>query len=254
MAQTFKALQVHDRDSVDYSLAAAVDAGDVVVETYLQSVASEDIAAGTAGIVRASTTWRGVFDVLKVNLSIPLGSVLYWDADGVPAGGTATGAATPDSTTGYFLGYALEAVVNPMTEKVRVYVPGPTLVTTTVRNGFTTVVTDEASGNTLTMEANTGGGDAGHIGTGGYVELHTGGAENRPLAVPTSSGIVLEIVGMTLVGAVTMVAVAPCTVNNAANTTFTFTQTGDTVTVISTRTAAATYVWRTIYNDGVALS
>jgi len=68
----------HDGISVDYTPAAAVTAGDVVVQNELVGVAKKDIAANALGALAVS----GVFDFPKGTTSgsaIAAGKNVYWD-------------------------------------------------------------------------------------------------------------------------------------------------------------------------------
>ncbi len=70
---------IHDGNSIDYTPAAAVTAGDVVVQGELVGVAKLDIAANELGAL--ATT--GVFDFPKatgVASGITAGANVYWDA------------------------------------------------------------------------------------------------------------------------------------------------------------------------------
>jgi len=70
---------IHDGNSLDYTPAANVAAGDVVVQGDLVGVARRDIVANTLG----SLSVTGVFDILKLqgpgNTFDP-GQLVYWDA------------------------------------------------------------------------------------------------------------------------------------------------------------------------------
>jgi len=73
------AVYVHEGDSIDYTPAADVAAGDVVVQGELVGVARQPIAANTAG----SLAVVGVLDFPKttgVGTAIVVGSRVYWDA------------------------------------------------------------------------------------------------------------------------------------------------------------------------------
>jgi hypothetical protein len=70
-------LFVHEGQSVDYTPAAAVNAGVVVVQNGLAGVTQRDIAANALGALRI----EGVFDFDKQSsLAIAAGSPVYWDA------------------------------------------------------------------------------------------------------------------------------------------------------------------------------
>jgi len=68
----------HDGTSIDYTPAADVAAGDVVVQGELVGVAKLDIKANTLGALAVS----GVFDFAKSTSggsAIAAGAVVYWD-------------------------------------------------------------------------------------------------------------------------------------------------------------------------------
>ena len=73
------ATYVHKGDSIDYTPAADVSAGDVVVQEDLVGIAKLDIAANTLG----SLSVTGIFDVPKTggpDMAITTGTKLYWDS------------------------------------------------------------------------------------------------------------------------------------------------------------------------------
>lgn len=74
-----KAVFVHEGESIDYTPAAAVSAGDVVVQNDLVGVAKRDIPANTKGALSIS----GVFDFEKatgVGTAIDAGMDVFWNA------------------------------------------------------------------------------------------------------------------------------------------------------------------------------
>lgn len=103
-------------ESVDYTPSAAVDAGDVIVQSSLVGIAKADIAASELGALSIA----GVFDVPQKAEIIAAGKPVYWDADGDPYGGTAgTGAMTATVADGVFAGFALQ-LTTATTSNVRV--------------------------------------------------------------------------------------------------------------------------------------
>ena len=73
------AVFVHEGDAIDYTPAAAVAAGDVVVQGDLIGIAKQPIAAN----VRGALAVKGVFDVPKATgggTAISAGATVYWDA------------------------------------------------------------------------------------------------------------------------------------------------------------------------------
>ena len=80
----------HDGTSIDYTPAADVAAGDVVVQGELVGVAKLDIKANTLGALAVS----GVFDFAKSTsggTAITAGANVYWDDTNNVATTTATG-------------------------------------------------------------------------------------------------------------------------------------------------------------------
>ena len=82
-----KAKFVQRGESIDYTPAAAVAAGDIVVQGDLVGVAKLDIPAGKLG----SLSVCGVYDIVKkASETITVGAQIYWDG----AAATATGGDT----------------------------------------------------------------------------------------------------------------------------------------------------------------
>jgi len=113
----------HIGNTIDYTPASDVEAGQVVVVGNLVGVASRPIASGELGAIAV----RGVFDVVKANVAISAGDAVYWDADGDPVGGEAgSGAATNVSTDNTFMGYAVaDAAAADGTVRVTLAAPAP---------------------------------------------------------------------------------------------------------------------------------
>ena len=105
MAQT-PATFVQAGDVLDYTPAADLTAGDVIVQGKLIGIASCNRAAGEL----ASLAVTGVFDVPKDNSNLSsVGRPVYWDADGTPVGGEpGSGAFTATATGNTFAGWNLE--------------------------------------------------------------------------------------------------------------------------------------------------
>jgi len=100
-----QAILVKSGSILDYTPAAAVSAGDVVVQGALVGIATRDIAALALGALET----KGAADIVQAAVTFAVGGGVYWDADGNPVGGTAgTGAATTSATGNTFCGYALE--------------------------------------------------------------------------------------------------------------------------------------------------
>jgi len=78
------ATYIHEGSSIDYTPAADVSAGDVIVQGELVGVAKLDIKASTLGALAVT----GVFDFPKatgVSSGIAAGAEVYWDATAVQA-------------------------------------------------------------------------------------------------------------------------------------------------------------------------
>jgi predicted RecA/RadA family phage recombinase len=105
MQATYRA----DGESIPYTPAAAVDAGDVVVlGDDLVAIAKLDIAADELGCLATG----GVYDLVKDASVFAQGDTVYWDADGDPVGGTAgSGAASVTPTAGPYCGQAIAAAL-----------------------------------------------------------------------------------------------------------------------------------------------
>ena len=92
------ATYVHKGDSIDYTPAADVAAGDVVVQGDLVGIAKLDIPADTLG----SLSLTGIFDVPKIGgpgMAITTGTKLYWDS--------ANKYVTPTEIEGKYMGKAV---------------------------------------------------------------------------------------------------------------------------------------------------
>jgi len=71
-----QAVFVHEGASIDYTPAADVAAGDVVVQGDLVGVAKLDIKANKLGALAVD----GVFDFAKVAaVALAVGTIVYWD-------------------------------------------------------------------------------------------------------------------------------------------------------------------------------
>jgi len=102
-----------------------------------------------------------------------------------------------------------------------------------------------------TFAADPGAGGALGVAISQDYAIITAGAEARTIAVPTFAGQQIRCYFLTDGGdCVVTVAAA---FNVAGNTTITLADVGDSFTLQAFRTAAATYVWRLVHNDGTAL-
>ena len=93
---------------IDYTPGGAVVAGQVVVQANLVGIAKTAIAANTLGALSVS----GIFDVEQNAEAIPAGAAVYWDDNGTPVGGTATGCATATASGNTFMGFCQALTAN----------------------------------------------------------------------------------------------------------------------------------------------
>ena len=77
----------HDGKAIDFFPATDVPAGSVIVQGSLTGITKLDIPAGRPGALHVT----GVFEVVKSNVAIPLGSRVYWDDTAKQAVLTASG-------------------------------------------------------------------------------------------------------------------------------------------------------------------
>ncbi len=103
---TFEGTFVQDGLAIDYTPSGAdVEAGDVVVQNNIVAIAKRMIEDGKLGALAIS----GIFDVVKAEEAFAtVGANIFWDADGTPYGGSATGAATATAPTNTWMGFVLE--------------------------------------------------------------------------------------------------------------------------------------------------
>jgi len=93
-----KATYVQQGTAIDYTPAAAVDAGDVIVQRELIGIAKLDIAASALGALAT----EGVFDLAKTTSAVfATGQAVYWDATNEEA--------TPEPSGNTFFGPAVAA-------------------------------------------------------------------------------------------------------------------------------------------------
>lgn len=235
MAQTYQAKRISEGMHFDHTPSSAVDAGDVVVSGSLAGFAARPIAADALGALENF----GIFDVVKANEEISAGTLVYWDADGDPQGGTAgSGAATATSTSNTMLGYAL-ATAGATAEVVRILKLPLAAVSTSVYESFSAVISDPGDTEAIPVT------------NSGSVSLVTTGAETRTLAAPSFVGQVLSLGFKTDGGDCVVTAAAG--INQTGNDTLTFADAGDVITLIAIESGASK-VWRVLSNDGVALS
>ena len=101
----------YDGDSIEYTPAADVTAGDVIAQNDMVAVAKVDIAANVKGALAI----KGVFDVPKdtgSNTDIDAGEKVYWDDSGEVA--------TTTSSANVYMGKAVvDADTDDETVRVR---------------------------------------------------------------------------------------------------------------------------------------
>lgn len=99
-------------DPIDFTAAADLSSGDVVVLEDRAGVVLNDVATGETGVAIVGTDVRGV-EMPKATGAIAKGAKLYWDEDGNPVTGAAgSGAVTTTATANIYLGYAAEAAAS----------------------------------------------------------------------------------------------------------------------------------------------
>jgi predicted RecA/RadA family phage recombinase len=78
---------IHDGNAIDFLSDTFIPAGSVIVQGSLVGVTKLDLPAGHLGAVHVV----GVYDIVKSNVAIPVGSKVYWDAAAKQAVLTSTG-------------------------------------------------------------------------------------------------------------------------------------------------------------------
>jgi predicted RecA/RadA family phage recombinase len=71
-----EALFIHDGKAIDFLSSTAIPAGTVIVRGALVGITKLDVEANRLGALHVV----GVYDVVKADEAIPLGSKVYWDA------------------------------------------------------------------------------------------------------------------------------------------------------------------------------
>ncbi len=223
------------RRVADYTPGSGVDAGDVILQGTLFGVSEQDIAASALG----SISIEGVFDVVKVAGAVLAGAPIYWDATGDPVGGTGgSGACTTVAVALKLMGWAVQSALSAdTTARVKL----ANVVGTAIVGSLTTPIADP--------------GDAGAIPvTGeGYVPLVSAAGETRTLADPTIAGQqLLLFFKVNDTGDIAITATSA--INQTGNTIMTFTDIGEVIQLIAIEDDAASFEWRVVHNDGVALT
>jgi predicted RecA/RadA family phage recombinase len=217
---------IQDSETIDYTPASAVSAGQVVVLADLIGVAKLDIAANVLGALHIT----GIFDFPKSTAggsAIAVGTTVYWNTDSYVAQATAS--------TYKQLGKVIRAAVDADTT-VRIVLNG--LVSTSV-NPLAAGIADPGASGAIPVTAS------------GYVDLVTAAAETRTLAAPSFKGQQL-LLSMKTDGGDCVVTVAT-TVNQTGDNTITFNDAGDAVLLVA-KTNGANIRWSVVSNDGAALS
>lgn len=104
MAQT-PAETYSDHEAIDYTPAAAVTGGNVVVLNGVVGVAVTDIAANAKG----SLATRGIFKLPKTTAAVVRGLPIHWNPTGDPDSGTAGSGAANQLGVGTYAGMCVEA-------------------------------------------------------------------------------------------------------------------------------------------------
>lgn len=224
-----QAVYVQEGESLDYTPAAAVDAGDVVAQGNLVGIAKLDIAADELGALAVS----GVFDVVKETGAVTAGQDVWWRPAGDPVGGTAdSGAASVVGGT-YYLGKAVEAALSAdETVRVRLNCQAP-------ESPLQHLIADPGASGAIPV-TNTGS-----------VQIVTAGAETRTLAVPTKVGQQLAL-SMKTDGGDCVITVAAA-INQTGNNTITLNDAGDFILLTAIQ-SGSNYRWRVTVNDGASLT
>jgi predicted RecA/RadA family phage recombinase len=152
MAQS-PAFLVSDDDALDYTPAAAVVGGDVVVQAGIVGIVPTDLAASEKG----SVSLEGIYDVPKTTAAWVLGQPVFWDATGTPDSGDAGSGAANQIGTGTYMGVATQAAGSgDNTGRVLLNAPypaRPVAVTATTGGGTTGLIPAGASYATVTSDS-----------------------------------------------------------------------------------------------------
>lgn len=219
---------------LDHTPSADVAAGDVVVVGDQVGVATMPIPAGSLG----SLVTDGVFDVAKINEQQAAGTVVYWDADGDPYGGTAgSGALTTTSANNKPFGIVL-ATAGATAQTVRVDKIKSLAATITVHETVSAVIADPGNAGAIPVTGS------------GHVPIVTAGAETRTLAAPSFTGQLLSISMKTDAG--DCVITCATGINQTGNTTITLNDAGDAI-LLEAIEVGANKRWRVVRNDGCTL-
>lgn len=226
-----QATKVSEGRVVAYTPGSAVSAGDVILQTALFGISSQDIAASALGSIKTD----GIFDVVKVTGVVSAGAEIFWDPTGDPVGGVAgSGACTTTQAALSLMGWAVVSALS---------------AGTTARVKLANVVGSAITGQLTQPIADPG--DAGAIPvTGeGHVALVSVGVETRTLADPTIAGQQLLLFLKTDGGTITLTSASA--MNQAGNNTLAFADIGDTAHLVAVEDDAASLEWRIVMVDGM---
>jgi predicted RecA/RadA family phage recombinase len=104
MAQSPAFLHSSD-DAVDYTPAAAVTGGDVVISGGIVGISPTDLAASEKGALQID----GIFQVPKSTGAIVAGQPIYWNPTGTPDSGDSGSGAANQTGNGTYMGIAVQA-------------------------------------------------------------------------------------------------------------------------------------------------
>ena len=151
MAQS-PAFFITDDGALDYTPAAAVTGGDVIVQGGIVGVTPTDLAANEKG----SIAYEGIFDVPKTTAAWVIGLPVFWNATGDPDSGDAGSGAANQIGTGIYMGVATQAAGSgDNTGRVMLNAPypmRPVAVTATTGGGTTGLIPAGASYVTVTSD------------------------------------------------------------------------------------------------------
>lgn len=152
MAQS-PAFLYSDDDALDYTPAAAVVGGDVIIQAGIVGISPTDLAASEKG----SVATEGVFDVPKTTAAWVLGQPVYWNATGDPDSGDAGSGAANQTGTGVYMGICTKtAASGDNLGQVLLNAPYPertVSVTATTGGGTTGLIPAGASFVTVTSDS-----------------------------------------------------------------------------------------------------
>lgn len=151
MAQS-PAFFITDDGALDYTPAAAVTGGDVIVQGGIVGVTPTDLAANEKG----SIAYEGIYDVPKTTAAWVIGLPVFWNSTGDPDSGDAGSGAANQIGNGIYMGIATQAAGSgDNTGRVMLNAPypqRPVAVTATTGGGTTGLIPAGASYVTVTSD------------------------------------------------------------------------------------------------------